>query len=65
MQTFIFGGDGMPKTPQELERMRAVARAMGRNRTPQNVGEGIASIGDAILYRAMMSKADRAGDWIG
>ena len=60
MQTFIFGGDGMPKTPQELERMRAVARAMGRNRTPQNVGEGIASIGDAILYRAMMSKADRA-----
>ena len=49
MQTFIFGGDGMPKTPQELERMRAVARAMGRNRTPQNVGEGIASIGDAIL----------------
>ena len=60
MQTFIFGGDGMPKTPQELERMRAVARAMGRNRTPQNVGEGIASIGDAILYRAMMSKADSA-----
>lgn len=61
MQSFIFGGEGMAKTPQELERMREMARAMTRkSRTPQNVGEGIASLGDAILYRSLTSKADKA-----
>lgn len=58
--SFIFGGDGMPKTPQELEQMRAVARSLVRNRRPQNVGDGIASIGDAIAYRMMTSRADKA-----
>lgn len=60
MQSFIFGGDNMPKTPQELARLRAVAEAMTPRRTPQNVGEGIDSIGKAILYRSMMGKADKA-----
>lgn len=61
MVGYIFGGDGMPKTPQELEQMREVARSLGRHRgSPQNVGEGIASIGDAILYRAMNNRADKA-----
>jgi hypothetical protein len=59
MQQFIFGGDNMPKTPQELARLRAVAEAMTPRRTPQNVGEGIASIGNAILYRSLMNKADK------
>jgi hypothetical protein len=61
MAGFIFGGENMPRTPQELEQMRAMALAMGRRSgTPQNLGEGIASIGDAILYRAMSSRADKA-----
>ncbi|UVC09852.1 hypothetical protein IHQ71_04355 [Rhizobium sp. TH2] len=61
MVGYIFGGEGLPKTPQELARLRAVAEALGgRRRTPQTVGEGIASIGDAILYRATMNKADKA-----
>jgi hypothetical protein len=59
--SFIFGGDGMPKTPQELEQMRAVARSMVRSsRTPQNVGEGIASLGDALAYRIMMDRAAKS-----
>ena len=60
MKTFIFGADDLPKTPQELARMRAMAEALAPSRAPQNVGEGIASIGNAILYRALMKKADGA-----
>lgn len=58
--SFIFGGEGMPKTPQELARMRAVAQALAPSKSPQNVGEGLASIGNAILYRSLMGKADKA-----
>lgn len=55
--TFIFGGDGMPKTPQELARLRAVATALAPSRAPRDVGEGLSSIGNAIAYRLMMNKA--------
>src|SRR5690606_33204402 len=60
MVGFIFGGENMPKTPQELARMRAMAEALAPRRTPQNVGEGIASIGNAIAMRLMMNRADKA-----
>lgn len=59
--TFIFGGENMPKTPQELARMRAIAEALAGSRRPaQNVGEGLADIGNAIAYRMMTSKANKA-----
>lgn len=58
--SFIFGGKDMPKTPQELARMRAMAEALAPRRTPQNVGEGIAAIGNALAMRMMMSRADKA-----
>lgn len=58
MKSFIFGADGLPKTPEELARMRAMADALMPSRAPQNVGEGISSIGNAIMYRALMNKAD-------
>lgn len=54
---FIFGGEGLPKTPQELARLRAVAQAMAPQGAPKNVGEGLTSIGNAIAYRMMMNKA--------
>ncbi len=57
MVSYIFGGEGLPKTPQELARLRAVAQAMAPQKTPQNVGEGLSSIGNAIAYRLMMNKA--------
>lgn len=61
---FIFGGEGLPKTPQELARLRAVAQAMAPSKAPQNVGEGLSSIGNAIAYRMMMNKAAK-GDAMG
>lgn len=57
MVSYIFGGEGLPKTPQELARLRAVAQAMAPSKAPQNVGEGLSSIGNAIAYRMMMNKA--------
>lgn len=61
VQSFIFGGDTPYKTPQELARARAFAQALaGNQRAPKNVGEGLNSIGQAILYRALMGKADKS-----
>lgn len=60
MQGYIFGGKGMPQTPQELERMRQMAEALAANSaSPKNVGEGLSSIGNAIAYRALMKRADK------
>lgn len=62
--TFIFGADGLPKTPQEAARLRAIAQAMAPNRAPKDVGEGLTSLGNAIAYRMMMNKAAK-GDEMG
>ncbi|WP_226552980.1 cell wall hydrolase [Celeribacter naphthalenivorans] len=58
MQNFIFGGD-TPWTYEELQRKREIADqlAFGKG-TPRNVGEGLAAIGDALLYRSLSKKAD-------
>ena len=56
---FIFGGNTGVASPKELKRLRALAEALaGPARAPQNVGEGLAAIGDALLYRSTMKKAD-------
>lgn len=61
MQGFIFGSKDKDKpwTYEELQRKREIADALmaGNLRTPQNVGEGIASIGRALMYRKLDKKA--------
>lgn len=58
MRSFIFGEGQEAKTPAQLARMRELAEAMAaqNGRAPQNVGEGLQSIGNAILYRSLMGK---------
>lgn len=58
--SFIFGTEGLAKTPQELAQMRAVADAMRKRRTPQTVGEGIAALGDGIASGLITLQANRA-----
>jgi hypothetical protein len=58
--SFIFGTEGLAKTPQELAKMRAVADAMRKRRTPQTVGEGIAALGDGIASGLITLQANRA-----
>ena len=61
---FIFGAEGLPETPQELARMRAIAGALQKRRTPKNVGEGIAALGQGIasgLYMRQANNAEKAG----
>lgn len=63
MQSFIFGANQEAKTPEELAKRRAVQDALAKailGRTPQNMGEGIASIGQALAYRSMAGKNDAA-----
>ena len=61
MVSFIFGGENMPKTPQELARLRQMAEALSPSRrVPQNVGEGLSAIGQAIASRIIAGRADRA-----
>ena len=58
---FIFGAPGLPKTPQELARMRAVAQALARpGPAPHNIGEGLTAIGNALAYRGMMDRIGQA-----
>jgi len=59
MVGYIFGGKDMPKSAQELKRLRATAAALAPSRTPQNVGEGLNAVGEAILYRSLMRDADQ------
>lgn len=56
--SFIF--DASKETPQSLAKKRAVAEALaGRSRAPQNAGEGLTALGEAIGYRMMMSDVDK------
>ncbi|TPJ52715.1 hypothetical protein [Mesorhizobium sp. B2-6-4] len=59
MVSYIFGPDQQYKTPGELAKARAVANAILMNQgAPKNVGEGLSAIGQALLFRSMMGKAD-------
>lgn len=58
---FIFGGDTGIRNPEELARARAVAEALLMPQRPaQNVGEGLAVLGQAIRGRREMNAANRA-----
>lgn len=61
MVGFIFGSKDKDKpwTYEELQRKREIAESLaaGNMRTPQNVGEGLASIGRALMYRKLDKKA--------
>ena len=61
MVGFIFGSKDKDKpwSYEELQRKREIAESlMASNlRTPQNVGEGLASIGRALMYRKLDKKA--------
>jgi hypothetical protein len=56
---FIFGGEGLPKTPQELARLRAVAAAMQPKRAPRDVGEGIYALGSGLASGLTALHANR------
>jgi hypothetical protein len=62
---FIFG-QGTPDTYESLQSKRRTAERLGlaAMRTPQNIGEGLSSLGQAIAYRRLMNQAD-AGDAAG
>lgn len=60
--SYIFGGS-TGETPESIARKREIANAMiarSMSRAPRDVGEGIASIGNALAYRAMMGRTDQA-----
>lgn len=62
---FIFG-EGTADTYESLQAKRKTAERLGlaAMRTPQNLGEGLSSLGQAIAYRRLMGQADR-GDAAG
>lgn len=52
---------GQAKSPAEVERLRAIVdQLMGRTAVPRNIGEGLASIGDALVTRSLRKEADAA-----
>jgi len=56
--SFAFGGN-TGETPESIARKRKIANALlASNTMPQNVGQGIAAIGDALAGRFMTSKLD-------
>ena len=62
---FIFG-QGTADSYESLQAKRRTAERLGlaAMRTPQNLGEGLSSLGQAIAYRRLMNQAD-AGDAAG
>lgn len=61
MVSFIFDAS-KGETPAQLAKQREIAAAlmMGNRKAPQNVGEGLNAIGQALIYRQMMGKANAA-----
>jgi len=60
MNGFLFGGS-TGETPETLKRKRQIAEALvSRSAAPKNVGEGLSAIGNALIYRSLMGKADAA-----
>jgi uncharacterized protein (TIGR02594 family) len=60
MAGFIFG-QGTPDTYESLQAKRKAAErlAVTASRAPQNVGEGLTALGQAIAYRRLSGQADR------
>lgn len=61
MLSFAFGGN-TGETPESLKRKREMAEALlsGNGRAPQNIGEGLNAIGQAIRGRGIISRANKA-----
>ncbi|MCP2134603.1 type III secretion system FlhB-like substrate exporter [Rhizobium sp. SLBN-94] len=59
MAGFIFGAQ-TGETPESLKRKRSIAEALAvkTSSAPKNVGEGLNAVGNALIYRALMSKVD-------
>lgn len=58
---FIWGQGGEKLSPQQVAQQRQIAAALAaRNSAPKDVGEGLARVGDALLYRANMDRATQA-----
>ena len=67
MSNLTFAFDGNQETPQSLARKRAAAEALLQSavgRAPQNVGEGLNAIGQAIAGRVQLGRA-RKGEAAG
>lgn len=58
---FFWGQGGQKLTPGQAKAMRDVASAIAaKKQTPQNLGEGLASVGDALLYNSNVARAGEA-----
>jgi len=56
--SFAFGAGFQAKTPKEAARNRAVYEQLAaRGGAPQNVGEGLNRVGEALLARSMLDRA--------
>lgn len=58
---FQWGSGGQKITPGQAKAMRDVAAAIAaKSQTPRNLGEGLASVGDALLYNSNVARAGEA-----
>lgn len=58
---FVWGPNGQKLTRAQAERYSQVAEAlMAKNSAPQNLGQGLARVGDALVANAYSSRADQA-----
>lgn len=58
---FFFGPQGQQLTPGQVKIMREMAaQKAAQMGTPSNLGEGLSSVGTALLYNSNMAKANEA-----
>lgn len=57
---FQWGPSGQKLTPGQVKVLREMAAASANKPTPKNLGEGLASVGDALLYNSNMARAGEA-----
>jgi hypothetical protein len=60
LQPFQWGSNGQQLTPNQVKILRELAAAKADKPTPKNLGEGLASVGDALMYVTNMNKANEA-----
>lgn len=60
LQPFQWGANGQQLTPGQVKILRELAAAKADNPTPKNLGEGLASVGDALMYVTNTNKANEA-----
>lgn len=58
---FQWGQGGQKLSPDDVARKRELAQAlMSKSATPQNVGQGLNRIGEALLYNSLSGRANEA-----